>query len=482
MFMALPSTVTPADSLRAVWVGPETLATTNTGVSAGVAPYLEMLPVKSYKSKLMDARLTTQELVGTRIRDTSTVRLYKHNDLTLNVYQRFDKMGWLLRNLIGTPVTVSVGNTSTNCVQTVTLGGSWLSTDSMTFTIGGYTSGLIPFASTNATFLSSSTTVGAMPQLAALPSVMSTVSTGTTGNLLIAPTMTTATGSIVFTFQKNLAHTNIPLIGVSTNSAGGTISVVNSTPGVGAYQHTFTAGASGLLPLTFGEYNGISYQTLQSGAIDSADLTMALNDAPLWALKCITQAEVVSASIPNTLPPTSTATAFPGSFFSSMTNTCDPTQLLCTINGSTFATVLAGKVSGKNNRAPINAMGSGSGDMIRASEGVASWSGQLTLRYNVAYSASEYANYVNNVAPGGSTATSGIVLSWQGAASSIGGNQTPLVRYTFANPKYVNGEPNADTPETQQILDFIALLDQPSGTDVTAVLINECPRYTALTA
>jgi hypothetical protein len=318
--MALPTTVSPSDSIRAITVGPETL-TAGTGVSAGLATYMEMIPVKSYNTNLLDQRVVTQEIVATLIRDTSTIRTYKHEEFTFQAYSRFDKLGWLLRNALGTPVTTATGSTSTNCQQILTLGSTgagMLTTETFTLSIGGYTTSPITWTCTAAVLVPRLTAA-----CAALPSVVSCDTTGTV-NLTISPgTFTGSTSAFNLSCGNNLAHVNMPLFGVSTNSAVGAVGVVNSTPGVGSFKHVFTVGASGKLPFTLGEYDGVSYKLCQQGAIDTLDLAATMTDAPIWSVKGISQAELDYAN------QTSDATirAFPNYYFTNYVNTMDPTQL-----------------------------------------------------------------------------------------------------------------------------------------------------------
>jgi hypothetical protein len=359
--MALPTTVSPSDSIRAITVGPETL-TNGTGVSAGLATYMEMIPVKSYNTNLLDQRVVTQEMVATLIRDTSTIRTYKHEEFTFQAYSRFDKLGWLLRNALGTPVTTATGSTSTNCQQILTLGSTgagMLTTETFTLSIGGYTTSPVTWTCTAAVLVPRMTTA-----CAALPSVVSCGSTGTV-NLTVSPgTFTGSTSVFNLSCGNNLAHVNMPTFGVSTNSAAGAIGVSNATPGVGSFQHVFTVGASGKLPPRYGEYDGVSYKYMQSGAIDTLDLAATMTDAPTWSVKGIAQAELDSATIP--LSGASTP-GFPNYFFTNYVNTMDPTQLTFNIGGTlsgaqisggtTNSTVLDLKLAGKNNRQPKNAMG-----------------------------------------------------------------------------------------------------------------------------
>lgn len=485
--MPLPTTVTPSDSLRAFALGPETL-TSGTGVSAGLATYMEMLPVKSYKNDLQDTRLVTQEIIATLVRDTSTTRLYKHNDVTYAAYSRFDKSGWLLRNAIGTPVTVAVGSTSTNNIQTLAFAstgtGSWLSTETFTLGIGGYVSSPIAWASTAATLLTNMTAA-----LNAMPSVVSFASTGTR-NLSYSPgTFTASTCTINISASNNLAHVNLPTFIGSTNSALGTLTITNATPGVGSFQHTFTVGASGKLPNTYGEFDGVSFKLNQSGAIDSLDLAATMTDAPVWSVKAISQAEVDYSTMAM-MSTASFVSVFPNYFFSQYTNTMDPTQLTFNIGGtlasnvisggSTNSTVLDLKLSGKNNRKTMNAMGGASGDMIRATEGIVSWAGTCKLRYATTYTASQYANYVTNSAPGQ------FILQWQDAATFIGAAagaaNHPTMNIVIPNPKWEKGARLADTTAEPELdMGFRALYDQGTQTSMTIVLVNETPRYTTLT-
>jgi hypothetical protein len=316
------------------------------------------------------------------------------------------------------------------------------------------------------------------------------VSCDTTGtvNLTISPgTFTGSTSSFNLSCGNNLAHVNMPLFGVSTNSAVGAVGVVNSTPGVGSFKHVFTVGASGKLPFTLGEYDGVSYKLCQQGAIDTLDLAATMTDAPIWSVKGISQAELDYAN------QTSDATirAFPNYYFTNYVNTMDPTQLTFNVggtlgangvtisSGSTNAAVLDLKLMGKNNRQPKNAMGSGSGDMIRATEGIVSWSGSMKMRYT-AYTSSQYANFVTNTTPGA------FILQWQDGNTAIGTSSGgaanhPTLSIVVPNPKYNKGDRLPDPAEPEQDLTFNCLLDPTTGTSMQVVLVNETPRYTTLT-
>jgi hypothetical protein len=116
--------------------------------------------------------------------------------------------------------------------------------------------------------------------------------------------------------------------------------------------------------------------------------------------------------------------------------------------------------------------------MIRATEGVVSWSGNLKLRYQ-GYTNSQYSNYVTNTAPGA------FILQWQDANTFIGATagaaNHPTLSVSITNPKYNKGDRLPDPAEPEQDLTFNCLLDPTTGTSMQITLVNETPRYSVLT-
>ncbi len=149
------------------------------------------------------------------------------------------------------PLTQTAGAPSngTNCIQTITIGGT---PTGGTFTLKykGFVTGPITWSSTNATLVSNIDTA-----LEALP----TVSAGAGGGVTTAVgTMTAGIGTITVTFTGNNAKLLIPAVTVVNNSMTGsspTVAVAITTAGV-----TADGRSSAIGQINIDSTNGVLYQ------------------------------------------------------------------------------------------------------------------------------------------------------------------------------------------------------------------------------
>lgn len=437
------------DGLRQIWVGRET--------TEGTAPtYMRMIPCSSYKPTLKDQRITPKEYQGTRIRQLNTTRAMKHGEVDFTVYARYDLLGYLLSGILHNPTTTATGAVTSN-VQTLNFTGTWANADTFTITVDGYTTASISYNTTAATFRTS-----LVSALTLLPSLGSASNT-TTGNLQVGLPSGTTTNTVALTFQNTLSGANMPLITMTvvSSTAGTVAATTNTTPGVGAYSHVFLAGAASVPTLTIIDYDGLQYYTRSGVGLTSMDLDFSLTDCVKCSFKGIGKFETKAAS-----KPAACADAVNAAY----NHPIDPASLTLTHLGGSYTVAKGGKISVKQPRQNIHALGTGSTDSIRVTEGESETSFDLTSRL-IATSATAYDKFIANTTP-----TSLSVIGTD--TTAIGAASVPTCTINIPKPWFEDGQREfAPDNEPTQTLKGAALYDTTTGTNLKITLLNEIKTY-----
>lgn len=453
------------DSDRRVWIGRETTEGTT-------AKYFRMIPCASFKPNDVDNRITPREYAGNLVTQLATVRATKHGELDMTFYARLDHLGWLLCSAIGAPTSTLTGS-GTNNVQTLNFTGTWANADTFTLTIDGHTTGNIAYNTVGATIQSSIVTA---LNTSNMPSTVS-ASTAGTGNVSVAAGSGGAAQTVALTFQNNLAGVKMPLIVVTKiSSTSGTVgATTNTTPGVGAYTHTFTAGSSNKPSLSVIFYDGVSYKTYLGASINTWDLDWTLNDAVKFSCKMIARSVTNSATKP---VPVGGGITIPDLVNANYVHPVDPTQLVLTHMGGNFTLMKNGKFSAKNAREALHVINSGLSsptDMVRATEGFIEATFDYTARYN-AHTGSPYEAFLANSDP------TSLVLKGTTTDTIGSGSINPYMQLAVNKPRFEDGTLDPMKAETEQQIKGRALYTSSDATTpFTVTLVNEVPRYADLT-
>ena len=451
-----------SDSIRHLYVGRET----TDGTTAGM---LRAILCTNFKFKPTISQESSQEYGGNLATDFNLARGTSYGEFQVDTLLRMDQLGWFLACALGSPTSTLTG-TGTNNVQTATKSGTW-SAGSYYITIGGYQTAAIAFGAISSAIQSA---------INLLPSVVAS------GNCTVSGGPLSST-PVVFTFGGNLAGVNMPLITIDVSQVTGTtpgVSVANTTPGVGAYTHTFVGGSVSKPTLTFIEDDGSgsialggalsSGQKYTGARISSFDISYATTGFMKMSCKGMCHLETNTTS--STVPVVPVAASYAN-------NPAPCNSLGVTFMGGAYRLSKTGKISVSNAIGPLHTVNSSGSapqtaatDTARITEGFIRVTMDITGRYT-GYSGSAYAAFIAN-----SSVTS-LVLAASSAAS-IGSASTPSATFTITNPGGTDAErmPFAG-PETEFHWVGRALVDNTlaTPTPLTVTLVNEEPRYLTLT-
>lgn len=429
--------------VRKVWVGRE-------AVDGTIANRFHLLHTRSHKFVTKKTYITPKEYGQALVAEYSATQATSHGEFDITFSLRPLDFGWLACSIFGPP-TITLLGTGTNNVQTVT-GNTGVTAGNWTITIGSYTTANIAY---NANAAAVQTAINL------LPSVMSTANCTVAGGPINTVTPMT------FTFANNLAGINIPMsIDTSglTNS-GAAVSLVNTTPGVGAYQAVYKAGAVGKSPLSFIEFDGTDYRKWLGAHVNTWEISHQTTDSMIVNVKGFCHSEAGTASTqPITYLPSMRTTGYVEPF--------GPAQYINGINykNAAFTFSKSGKISGNNQRTPIYAEGLSSVDMVRVAEGFITSDFDMTVR-NTGYADttnSGYSDYNTAADPLNLTITA------SDATSNIGSTaQHPTVKVDIQNPEMVDGERNITLPEVEVTLKGKALYDGTQATPIQITVISE---------